>query len=364
VTLDHPERHGLVDPSTGIWHLEDFSSFYYGNPGDLPMMGDWDCDSVDTPGLYRQSDGYVYLRNSNTQGVADIRFFFGNPGDVPLPGDFDGDGCDTVSLYRPSEATVYVINRLGGGDAGLGIAEQSFRFGDSGDEPFPGDFDGDGDDEIGAYRSRTGLIYLRLELAAGAADQTLYFGRPGDRFLAGDWNGAGCWEEGGCPGVGDTVALWRPSERRFYVRYSNTTGPGYDLPVWGERDWLPVSGRFVRDPADVLRDQMVGEWSGLASTQWVESYAVAIEFRDDGSYTASSSGPYPPFYWFPVAGDTLTTWRIDWVDELDGGWGSLAFDRFGTPEWASLMNVVVDDRLTFDVYWAGGRLSYDLVRTG
>ena len=88
---------GLVDPSTGVWYLRDewgvIGSFYYGNPGDVPFLGDWDGDGIETPGLYRQSDGYVYLRNTNTQGIADIKFFFGNPGDVPLAGDFDGDGC-------------------------------------------------------------------------------------------------------------------------------------------------------------------------------------------------------------------------------------------------------------------------------
>ena len=91
---------GLVDVDTGIWHLRsrngDPATFFYGNPGDFPMMGDWDCDGIDTPGLYRQSDGYVYLRNKNTQGTADILFFYGNPGDIPLAGDFNGDGCDTV----------------------------------------------------------------------------------------------------------------------------------------------------------------------------------------------------------------------------------------------------------------------------
>lgn len=33
---------------------------------------------------YRPSDGKVYLRNSNTPGIADIEFFFGDPDDVPL----------------------------------------------------------------------------------------------------------------------------------------------------------------------------------------------------------------------------------------------------------------------------------------
>jgi len=53
--------------------------------------------------MYRESDGYVYLRNSNTQGIADIRSFFGNPGDIPIVGDFDADGCDT-SIYRHLQA--------------------------------------------------------------------------------------------------------------------------------------------------------------------------------------------------------------------------------------------------------------------
>ena len=103
---------GLVDPTSGVWHLRtrggDPAVFYFGVPGDFPIMGDWDCDGVDTPGLYRQSDGFVYLRNSNTGGPGEIRFFFGNPGDIPIAGDFDGDGCDTVSIYRFDITTPFV----------------------------------------------------------------------------------------------------------------------------------------------------------------------------------------------------------------------------------------------------------------
>ena len=86
-------------------------------------MGDRNWDGVDTPGLYRQSDGYAYLRNSNTQDFADISFFFGDPGDIPVAGNFNADGCDTLSIYRPSEARFYGINQLGINDGGLGAAE-------------------------------------------------------------------------------------------------------------------------------------------------------------------------------------------------------------------------------------------------
>ncbi|HLE39501.1 MAG TPA: NHL repeat-containing protein, partial [Acidimicrobiia bacterium] len=160
-----PATVGLVDPSAGLWYLRSgsgvVSSFYFGNPGDYPMVGDWDCDGDDTPGMYRQSDGYVYLRNSNTQGVANIRFFFGNPGDVPIAGDFDDDGCDTVSIYRPSQGRFFIINALGENDGGLGAAEFAYYFGNPGDKPFVGDFNGDGTETVGLHRESTGLVYFR-----------------------------------------------------------------------------------------------------------------------------------------------------------------------------------------------------------
>ncbi len=190
------------------------TSFYYGNPGDIPFSGDWDCDGVETLGLYRQSDGYVYLRNDNSQGVADISFYFGNPGDFPIAGDFDGDGCDTVSIYRPSEGKFYIINKLGSNDGGLGAAEYSFFFGNPGDKPFVGDFDGDGVDTIGLHRETTGLVYFRNSNSQGVADFSFVYGNPGDILIAGDWDGDGI----------DTVGVFRPSNGMIYFRNSNSAG--------------------------------------------------------------------------------------------------------------------------------------------
>jgi hypothetical protein len=192
----------------------DVTSFFYGNPGDIPFSGDWDADGVETLGLYRRSDGYVYLRNTNTQGIADISFYFGNPGDLPIAGDFDGDGDDTVSIYRPSEARFYIINELGSNDGGLGAAEYSFLFGNVGDKPFVGDFDGDGVDTIGLHRESTGLVYFRDTNSTGVADSQFIYGNPGDKIVAGDWDGDG----------DDTVAVYRPADGRFYLRLSNTQG--------------------------------------------------------------------------------------------------------------------------------------------
>lgn len=188
--------------------------FYFGDPGDVAFAGDWDCDGIDTPGLYRRSDGAVYLRNSNTQGVADIRFYFGNPGDLPLAGDFDGDGCDSLSIYRPSQSRIFVINALGSSNSGLGAAEFDFVFGNPGDKPFVGDFNGDGIDTVGLHRESTGLVYFRNSLTTGIAHSQFVYGDPGDLITAGDWDGDGA----------DSVAVYRPSNGLFYVKFDNTQG--------------------------------------------------------------------------------------------------------------------------------------------
>ncbi|HSK07093.1 MAG TPA: hypothetical protein VK990_06195, partial [Acidimicrobiia bacterium] len=209
------DRVGLVDPSTGVWFIRGqggaVASFFYGDPGDVPFVGDWDCDGIDTPGLYRQSDGFAYLRNSNSQGVANIRFFFGNPGDFPLAGDFNGDGCDTLSIYRPSEARIYVINELGANDGGLGAAEFSYIFGNPGDKPFVGDFDGDGVDTLGLHRESTGFVYFRQTHTQGVADEEFFFGDPGDKPFVGDFDGDGV----------DTLGLHRESTGFVYFRNSH-----------------------------------------------------------------------------------------------------------------------------------------------
>ena len=159
----------------GLWHIRlsnttgvADSSFWFGDPGDAPFSGDWTGNGADTPGVFRRSDGRVLLRNSNTTGIADRWFFFGNPGDIPVPGDFDGSGVDTVSLYRPSEQRFYIINRLGADGGGLGFADYSYVYGNPGDRPLSGDFNGDNVDSPGIYRS--GTFYLRNSNSSGNAD--------------------------------------------------------------------------------------------------------------------------------------------------------------------------------------------------
>lgn len=230
---------GLVDPATGQWFLRDgttgeTTSFYYGVPGDIPFMGDWNGDGIATPGLYRQSTGFVYLRNSNTTGAANLSFHFGNPGDIPLIGDFNGNGSDTVSVYRPSTGQVFIMNSLPA-QGGSPVADITYHFGNPGDKPFAGDFNGDGVDTVGLHRESTGLVYFRNTHTHGNAHDQFYFGDPGDHIVAGKW----------LPGAtADTVGIFRPSVAWFYLRHANTQGVADQAFPYGNGTLKPVYGYF------------------------------------------------------------------------------------------------------------------------
>ncbi|MDH3605413.1 MAG: CHRD domain-containing protein [Acidimicrobiia bacterium] len=235
-----PDEVGFVDPTTGIWNLGGDETFYFGIPGDVPFLGDWDGDGLDTPGLYRPSEGFAYIINRRETDIADQSWFMGDPGDIPIVGDWDGDGTDTFSVYRPSEGKVYISNVNE-----TAFASREYYFGVPQDKPFAIDFNGDGTDDIGLHRESTGLVYMTDATTAGQPDGVaaetdleFFWGIPNDAVFAGDWNGTGT----------DSPGLVRPSMSRAYLRFENTLGfADEDWPTeFG--DWAPVVGQIPGAP--------------------------------------------------------------------------------------------------------------------
>ncbi|MBT8202988.1 MAG: PD40 domain-containing protein [Acidimicrobiia bacterium] len=220
----------LFDGVNGQWHLRardgTVSTFHYGVPGDVPLLGDWDCDGFDTVGAYRPANGFAYLRNTNDFGTGEIEFFIGVPGDVPLVGDWNGDGCDTLGIFRDGQ--VFLTNTLA-----TGPADVEYFFGTVGDTPFAGDFDADGITEVGLHRTSTGFAYVRFDHSTGSADHEFFYGVPGDRIIVGDWNHDDT----------DTVGIWRPANATFYLSDTNDTGfADHVLPYDHGTIRTPVAG--------------------------------------------------------------------------------------------------------------------------
>ena len=56
----------------------------------------------DTIGVFSPSQNLFLLRNSNSAGQPDLQITFGQSGDQPLAGDWNGDGIDEPGVFRPS----------------------------------------------------------------------------------------------------------------------------------------------------------------------------------------------------------------------------------------------------------------------
>ncbi len=246
----------LVEPS-GRWHIRTSGivdyTFWYGVPGDVPLLGDWDGDGDDTPGMYRPSTGFAYLTNElppdRGVGVADpsLTFYFGIPGDQVFGGDWDGDGDDTLGISRSGHLYLRNSNTTG-------FADLDFWFGAADDLAYGGDPDGDGSDNVLVYRGSTGFVYYRNSNTSGIADGGAYFGEPTDRFVMGDWDGDG----------DDTVGMFRPSERRVYLSNSLESGPADVTYTWGQSSWLPVAGKLILPSDEPDRAREVPALSGPA----------------------------------------------------------------------------------------------------
>ncbi len=111
---------------------------------------------------------------------------------IPLTADLNGNGTDTTGIYNTSTAEFTFDGK-------------TVRFGTTTGLPVTGDWDCDGDDELGVFRPKVegfeqSTFYLvtrnwaDLLYEVGATDKTIPFGYyPDDILLAGDW---GCIRRG------------------------------------------------------------------------------------------------------------------------------------------------------------------------
>src|SRR5690606_5779298 len=99
-----------------------------------------------------------YILQSNFAQGFGLLARWGTAGDIIAPGDYDGNGKDDITVYRPSDGTWYSI--MSNTVNALGTERRGFRWGVGEDTPQPADYDGDLVTDYAVYRPSEGAWYL------------------------------------------------------------------------------------------------------------------------------------------------------------------------------------------------------------
>lgn len=235
--------------------------------------------SVDTVGVFKA--GLWYLRLSNTTGFDDLAVYFGaTSGDLPVTGDWDGNGYDTIGLYRSSEGRFLLSD-----SNTTPAVNYTFAFGNPGDTPLSGHWDaqttGDG---VGVFRNTNGITYLKRTKATGFDDYYMVFGNPGDAGIAGDWDNDGF----------DTIGIYRSGSGDWFL--SNLNGNGVTFS--------DLNFTWVADNNPVV----IGDWNGdgVSTVGYLTAtgnFVLHPSLTGGGTDTVFAYGPVGSL---PVAGKWTT----------------------------------------------------------
>ncbi len=120
--------------------------FHYGEPGDVPVTGDWNGDGIRQIGVFHDGNWYLDLDGDGRFTERDAVFVFGQAGDVPVVGDFNGDGVDEIGIYRAGK---WILDS--NGNRQIDAQDKVFELGGASDKPVVGDWNDDGTDDPGVF---------------------------------------------------------------------------------------------------------------------------------------------------------------------------------------------------------------------
>jgi hypothetical protein len=220
----------------------------------VPTVGDWNGSGADDLGIYSSSangnkGSRWYLdRNGNEKwngcdGDRCIRSF-GQQGDIPVAGDWNGAGRSKIGVFRPTTGEWFLDLDGDGRLDGCSVDRCIASFGQQGDLPLVGDWDATGASKIGLFRPSTGEWFLDRNgngIWDGCnVDQCVTtFGQPGDLPVAGDWDATGT----------SKIGLFRAATGDWFLDFNGNgqwDGCGVDkcITSFGQEGDLPVAGKW------------------------------------------------------------------------------------------------------------------------
>jgi FG-GAP-like repeat len=281
----------IYRPGTGEWLAQGQATRQWGSPGDLPVPADYNGDGVTDLAVFRQSGPFAlwFIAGDPTPRAWGLR------GDIPVPGDYDGDGIADLAVFRPASGSWWIV-RSSTGQTETGV------FGLPGDIPVVADFDFDRKVDLAVFRPSTGFWYLRLLTGGDPYIESRQFGLPGDVPVPLDVTGDGCAE----------LRVWRPSTGMWYS-YDRTRGQ-VSSQQYGQPGDVPIMARPVLAgfrPVDFDGDRRAdvtvyrpstGEWftrqsatgySTSTTQQWGLADGVPVPGDYDGDRRANAAVYHP-----------------------------------------------------------------------
>lgn len=223
-----------------IVRSSDATLFYepFGVNGDDPtVVGDYTGDNRDDLAVYRagatpgNASSWFYRSIGSPPGVQEVQW--GQGGDTPAPGDYDGDGKYDFVVQRTDTNGIngrFWVREADG-------TQYSETFGLSTDSVVPGDYDDDGKTDFAVVRNDNGVLRWDFE-PSGTAGTTVVSDTWGvsstDEIVQGDYNGDGRTD----------YAVWRPGNPSYFMVM--TVGDRViSIQPWGLPDDYPVANYNV-----------------------------------------------------------------------------------------------------------------------
>lgn len=255
-------------------------------------------------GTFNSFTGLWALRSDASAGEPDGGAFqFGQvgPSKVPVVGDWNGDGQDDIGTFDRN-TTNWTLRF----STDAGSVDSSFKFGVAGSLPVVGDWNGDGTDDIGVFEPSTATWSLHLGASAGPATSTFVFGAANTAPVVGDWNGDGV----------DGIGTFNSTTNTWALRQTATAGAADLQFQFGQAGAeTPVVGDWNNDGQDGI-----GIYRAHTG-EWLLRETATSGTPDAGIFQFSGSGSTPVIGNFqalaavnPDAGDELLTLTLKPLD--------------------------------------------------